>query len=188
VRRPFDRCSSTPAITGDLKCLIREWCSSREPRLALDSRRLDCFLNAATRSLERAGIRALPNPRRRWRCCPWMCARMTRCGRALTPFVERLGAVDMGDVTPPVYRDYVRPPGRARNEQEVLAYCAWLSDRVATAAAQGRFVVLLGGDCSIVLGALCRRPSVLNDVDRRLSYMTISCQCSEPRRARPSPS
>jgi arginase len=36
--------------------------------------------------------------------------------------VERLGAVDMGDVTPPVYRDYVRPPGRARNEQEVLAY------------------------------------------------------------------
>jgi NAD(P)-dependent dehydrogenase (short-subunit alcohol dehydrogenase family) len=28
--------------------------------VALDSRRLDCFLNAATRSLEQAGIRALP--------------------------------------------------------------------------------------------------------------------------------
>jgi arginase len=68
--------------------------------------------------------------------------------------VERLGAIDMGDVKPPAYRDYVRQPGRARNEQEVLAYCASLSDRITMAAADERFVVLLGGDCSIVLGAL----------------------------------
>ena len=68
--------------------------------------------------------------------------------------VERLGALDMGDVTPPVYRDYVRPPARARNEQEVVAYSVSLGDRVASAAAGDRFVVLLGGDCSIVLGAL----------------------------------
>jgi arginase len=68
--------------------------------------------------------------------------------------VERLGAVDLGDVVPPAYRDYVRPPGRARNEPEVAAYSASLGKRVATAAEGGRFVVLLGGDCSIVLGAL----------------------------------
>jgi arginase len=68
--------------------------------------------------------------------------------------VERLGAIDLGDVTPPAYRDYARPPGRARNEQEVLAFCMSLGDRIAMAAAQERFVVLLGGDCSIVLGGL----------------------------------
>src|SRR4030095_5723972 len=68
--------------------------------------------------------------------------------------IERLGAVDAGDVIPPAYRDFVRSPGRARNEREVAAYCASLGDRVAIAAEGGRFVVLLGGDCSIVLGGL----------------------------------
>ena len=48
----------------------------------------------------------------------------------------------------------MRPPGRARNEAELVAYCASLGDRVAMAAEHGRFVVLLGGDCSIVLGGL----------------------------------
>ena len=68
--------------------------------------------------------------------------------------VERLGAVDLGDVVPPAYRDYVRPPGGVRNEPEVAAYCAALGDVVERATAHGRFTVLLGGDCSIVLGAL----------------------------------
>ncbi len=68
--------------------------------------------------------------------------------------VERLGAVDLGDVVPPAYRDYVRPPGRARNETEVEAYSQSLAERVTTAVGDGRFVVLLGGDCSIVLGGL----------------------------------
>ena len=68
--------------------------------------------------------------------------------------VQLLGAVDLGDVLPPAYRDYVRPPGRARNEPEVAAYSASIGERVATAAEDGRFVVLLGGDCSIVLGSL----------------------------------
>jgi arginase len=68
--------------------------------------------------------------------------------------VKRLEAVDLGDVVPPAYRDFVRPPGRARNEPEVATYSALLGERVATAAENGRFVVLLGGDCSIVLGAL----------------------------------
>jgi len=68
--------------------------------------------------------------------------------------VERLGAADLGDVVPPAYRDYVRPPRRARNEREVAAYCLALGERVAAAAEHGRFVLLLGGDCSIVLGGL----------------------------------
>lgn len=68
--------------------------------------------------------------------------------------VQRLGASDLGDVIPPPYRDYVRPPGRARNESEVGAYSRTLGERVQAATSDGRFAVVLGGDCSIVLGSL----------------------------------
>jgi arginase len=68
--------------------------------------------------------------------------------------IQRLGAVDAGDVEPPPYRDFVRPPGRARNEDGVLAYSRSLGDRVAFARDGGRFTLVLGGDCSIVLGCL----------------------------------
>src|SRR5882672_11711501 len=68
--------------------------------------------------------------------------------------VQRLGASDLGDVIPPAYRDYVRPPGRARNEAEVAAYCRTLGERVEAATSDRRFAVVLGGDCSIVLGSL----------------------------------
>ena len=64
------------------------------------------------------------------------------------------GASDLGDVIPPAYRDYARPVGRARNETEAGAYCRTLGQRVAEATSNGRFAVVLGGDCSIVLGSL----------------------------------
>jgi arginase len=66
--------------------------------------------------------------------------------------VSRLDATDLGDVVPPPYQDYVRPPNRARNEQQVLRYSRQLAERVA--AARERFAVVLGGDCSVVLGCL----------------------------------
>jgi arginase len=68
--------------------------------------------------------------------------------------VTRFGAADLGDVLPPPYRDYTRPPGRARNEEGVMSYSRSLADRVAVGLDDGRFVVVLGGDCSIVLGCL----------------------------------
>jgi arginase len=68
--------------------------------------------------------------------------------------VERLGAIDLGDVVPPPYRDYERPGSRPRNEAEVAAYSASLANRVAAATSFGRFAVVIGGDCSIVLGCL----------------------------------
>jgi arginase len=68
--------------------------------------------------------------------------------------VERLGASDLGDVTPPPYRDYLRPGNRPRNEEQVVLYSRSLAGRVAAAVAEGRFAVVLGGDCSIVLGCL----------------------------------
>jgi arginase len=68
--------------------------------------------------------------------------------------VERLRAIDLGDVASPPYRDYVRPFNRARNEDQVIVYSRSLSARVAEATSRGRFGVVLGGDCSIVLGCL----------------------------------
>ena len=66
--------------------------------------------------------------------------------------VARLDATDLGDVIPPPYQDYVRPPNRARNEQQVLRYSRHVAERVA--ATHGRFALVLGGDCSVVLGCL----------------------------------
>jgi len=67
----------------------------------------------------------------------------------------RLGARDLGDVLPPPrYADLVRPAGRCRNEDDVAAYSRSLAEPIARAVTGGHFVVLLGGDCSILLGAL----------------------------------
>ncbi len=68
--------------------------------------------------------------------------------------VARLDADDLGDVAPPPYLDFTRPPAHARNENGVLTYSRALADRVALGVADGRFVLVLGGDCSIVLGCL----------------------------------
>ncbi|HEX6535931.1 MAG TPA: arginase family protein [Gemmatimonadaceae bacterium] len=61
---------------------------------------------------------------------------------------------DDGDVVPEPYRDFVRPAGRPRNEAEMVRYCGALAERVAAVVRRGRFPVVLGGDCGIVLGSL----------------------------------
>jgi arginase len=66
----------------------------------------------------------------------------------------RLAARDLGDVVPPPYRDFVRPPGRPRNENDVAEYSRALAREVRAASDDGSFVLVLGGDCSIVLGGL----------------------------------
>jgi arginase len=68
--------------------------------------------------------------------------------------VTRLDAADLGDVQPPPYEDYERPPGGARNEDGIAAYSRSLADRVAAGLEDDRFVLVLGGDCSVVLGCL----------------------------------
>jgi arginase len=68
--------------------------------------------------------------------------------------IQRIGAIDLGDVLPPAYVDYKRPPNRARNEEQVVIYSRSLAARVAAAVAHGHFALVLGGDCSIVLGCL----------------------------------
>ena len=68
--------------------------------------------------------------------------------------MKRLDATDLGDVVPPPYEDFVRPAGGVRNEAGVAAYSRSLADRVAAGLDGGHFVVVLGGDCSIVLGCI----------------------------------
>lgn len=66
--------------------------------------------------------------------------------------VPRIGAEDWGDLIPAAYRDLVRPPGRVRNEAEVWDYVLKVAKRVESAIADGSFPLVVGGDCSIVLG------------------------------------
>src|SRR5262245_45798078 len=68
--------------------------------------------------------------------------------------VEALGARDAGDVEAEPYRDFIRVPGRPRNEREMARYIRALADRVARVLQRGEWPVVLGGDCSVVLGAL----------------------------------
>src|SRR5687768_6968432 len=67
---------------------------------------------------------------------------------------QRLRARDLGDVVPPAYRDFVRPHGRPRNEDGVAVYSRQIAARMAEARANDAFTLLIGGDCSVVLGAL----------------------------------
>lgn len=67
---------------------------------------------------------------------------------------ERVRADDLGDVLPPPYVDFERPPGGARNEAAVAAYSRALAERIAATTDEGKFTLLIGGECSIVLGAL----------------------------------
>ncbi len=93
--------------------------------------------------------------------------------------IAKLGAIDLGDVVPPPYHDYVRPQGRARNEDQVIAYSRSIGMRVAAAIHRGRFGVVLGGDCSIVLGCLLgarravRGPVGLAYVDAHADFATV---------------
>jgi arginase len=69
--------------------------------------------------------------------------------------VGRLGAEDGGVVTPPRYE----PSGRGR-EPAIAGYSLRLATRVEDALDRGLFPIVLGGDCSILLGnalALRRR-------------------------------
>ncbi|MFF5483121.1 arginase family protein [Streptomyces sp. NPDC012935] len=67
---------------------------------------------------------------------------------------DGLVAVRSGRVEPPAY-DPARDPGTGvLNPQAIAEYSARLADAVAAALDSGRFPVVLGGDCSILLGNL----------------------------------
>jgi arginase len=72
---------------------------------------------------------------------------------------QRLGAEDAGLVPCPRYVDDARP-GRIRNQDAILDYSTRLADRLGALLDDGQHPLLLGGDCSLLLGvglALRRR-------------------------------
>ena len=90
----------------------------------------------------------------------------------------RLRAVDLGDVTPPPYREFDQVRGAARHEAEIRLYSHSLAGRVSRALDNGHFALVLGGDCSIVLGCLLaarRRPGKLG-----LAYVDAHADFATP--------
>lgn len=76
-------------------------------------------------------------------------------------FLQRIGAADAGCVTPPRYdRGDWKPGDGVFNAGAMAGYSVKLADRIGRLLAEGNFVVLLGGECSNLLGpalALKRR-------------------------------
>lgn len=65
--------------------------------------------------------------------------------------IKRLGARDLGDVPAADYRDFARPRGRIRNEDLVVDHVR----RIARSLDSRKdFSLILGGDCSVLLGSL----------------------------------
>jgi arginase len=67
--------------------------------------------------------------------------------------VARLGATDGGRVQPPPYTPDRDATG-TRNGLAIADYSVTLADRLGQVLEAGGFLVLLGGDCSILLGAM----------------------------------
>ncbi|RKH29219.1 arginase family protein [Corallococcus praedator] len=67
--------------------------------------------------------------------------------------VTRLGAEDAGMVMPPAYSPEAEPDTGFRNGAALGRYSVALADRIGALRAQGRFVLLLGGDCSVLVGS-----------------------------------
>jgi arginase len=65
--------------------------------------------------------------------------------------VERLRARDIGDVPAAPYRDFVRPENGIRNEDLILEH---VREIARVLEKQSGFSLILGGDCSVLLGSL----------------------------------
>jgi arginase len=66
--------------------------------------------------------------------------------------LEKLGATDAGAVVPRRYVATWKPGDGVRNGPAIAEYARKLADRVASLRAAGEFPLILGGDCSILLG------------------------------------
>ncbi|MGW0804850.1 arginase family protein [Nonomuraea sp. NPDC002799] len=69
-----------------------------------------------------------------------------------TGLIQRLGASDAGVLVPPRYVATWQPGDGVRNGPAIAGYARRLADRVTGIRGAGGFPVVLGGDCSILLG------------------------------------
>lgn len=68
--------------------------------------------------------------------------------------VQAIHATDLGSVVPPRYRAQWTPGQGDRNADAIAAFSTSLADHLSMACTQHPFVVVLGGDCSILIGNL----------------------------------
>ena len=68
--------------------------------------------------------------------------------------VDRLGAEDGGGLEPPPYSPDIEPATGTRNGEAIRRFSVDLAERVGASVENGRFPLVLGGDCSILLGAM----------------------------------
>jgi arginase len=74
--------------------------------------------------------------------------------------LTRLGAEDFGKTVPPPYTDSIDSETKVRNARAIHDYSLALAERIQQLLAGAFFPIVLGGDCSILLGtasALRRR-------------------------------
>ena len=84
--------------------------------------------------------------------------------------VERLGARDLGDVPAAAYRDFTRAPGTTRNEDLIAEHTRAIAAKLSRADG---FTLVLGGDCSTLLGcAQGLRPQALVFIDGHSDFGT----------------
>jgi arginase len=67
---------------------------------------------------------------------------------------ERLGAFDAGEVVPPAYRPDRDVATGIRNARDIADYSVRLASVISEQLDAGRFPLVVGGDCSILLGGL----------------------------------
>ncbi len=67
--------------------------------------------------------------------------------------VKRLQAEDAGVVVPPAYSPAIDPAVTVRNATAIRDYSLQLAGRIEELLGQGKFPLVLGGDCSILLGS-----------------------------------
>jgi arginase len=68
--------------------------------------------------------------------------------------VSRIGAIDAGGVAAPAYHPAVDPRYGVRNITAIASYSHELADRLEVLIRSDLFPLVLGGDCSILLGPL----------------------------------
>jgi len=68
--------------------------------------------------------------------------------------ISRIGAIDAGRVVPPTYDPAVDPQSGVRNSDAIASYAGAVAEGIADLLQSNHFPLVLGGDCSILLGPL----------------------------------
>src|SRR6476660_8233996 len=88
--------------------------------------------------------------------------------------VTRLGARDAGCLTPPRYDSGTWRPGDGVSQAvEIAEYSRRLADRIVSIVDGGEFPVVLGGDCSILLGSALAMNRIGTDVGGRVGLVFV---------------